>query len=302
MAKETLATDAQLLARLKRLQLRAQVAVDGVQKGMHRSSLRGISTTFAQHREYVAGDDVRHLDWRIMARSDRNVLREFEEETDLCVYFVLDASQSMSYGRDVSKLEYATFVIAALARIACQQNDRFALAVQRSSGTELIVAPSRSLAQWHGLCEVLARIECDGEIDVNSSMLNFSQRLRQRSVVIWLSDFLDSAEDSVTSARAFCSQRHDLWALRVLDGDEIDFNFTDLSKFEGLEDDFVLKANPLAIAEAYRAEFNEHSHSLRHQMRSLGCTFRRLRSDASVEENILQTLASRDSKLARKGR
>ncbi|MDG2308967.1 MAG: hypothetical protein P8L98_00170, partial [Planctomycetota bacterium] len=96
--------------------------------------------------------------------------------------------------------------------------------------------------------------------------------------------------------------RHDLWALRVLDGDEVDFPFTDLSQFEGLEDDLLLKANPLAIAEAYRDEFEDHAQDLRQQMRSLGCTFRRLRTDASVEENILQVLASRDSKLARKGR
>jgi uncharacterized protein (DUF58 family) len=148
----------------------------------------------------------------------------------------------------------------------------------------------------------LERVEADGEIDTNAEMLNFSQHLRQRSVVIWMSDFLDSAEDSVQSARAFGSQRHDLWALRVLDGDEVDFPFTDLSQFEGLEDDLLLKANPLAIAEAYRSEFEEHAQNLRQQMRSLGCTFRRLRTDASVEENILQVLASRDSKLARKGR
>ncbi len=302
MASSGLTGDARLLARLKRLQLRAQVAVDGVQKGIHRSSLRGISTTFAQHREYVAGDDVRHLDWRIMARSDRNILREFEEETDLCVYFVLDASQSMSYGGEVSKLEYATYIIAALARIACQQHDRFALAVQTSNGTELALPPSRGMGQWQSLCEILSRIEAAGEVDTNSTMLNFSQHLRQRSVVIWTSDFLDSAEGSVQSARALNSQRHDLWALRVLDGDEIDFPFKDLSQFEGLEDDLLLKANPLAIAEAYRLEFEEHAHSLRHQMRSIGCTFRRLRTDASVEENILQVLASRDSKLARKGR
>ena len=302
MARQSPSHDTKLLERLKRLQLRAQVAVDGIQKGMHRSSLRGVSTTFAQHREYVPGDDVRHLDWRIMARSDRNVLREFEEETDLCVYFVLDASLSMSYGRAVSKLEYATYIIAALARIATQQNDRFALAVQTSGGTKLLLPPSRGLTQWKSLCELLARVEADGEIDTNAEMLNFSQHLHQRSVVIWMSDFLDSAEDSVQSARAFSSQRHDLWALRVLDGDEVDFPFTDLSQFEGLEDDLLLKANPLAIAEAYRAEFEDHAQNLRQQMRSLGCTFRRLRTDASVEENILQVLASRDSKLARKGR
>ena len=95
MARQNPSHDTKLLERLKRLQLRAQVAVDGIQKGMHRSSLRGVSTTFAQHREYVPGDDVRHLDWRIMARSDRNVLREFEEETE--TVFVQDQSCYIHY-------------------------------------------------------------------------------------------------------------------------------------------------------------------------------------------------------------
>jgi uncharacterized protein (DUF58 family) len=208
----------------------------------------------------------------------------------------------MAYGRDLSKLEYATYVIAALARIACQQNDSFALAVQTTNGTELALPAARGMSQWQALCETLARVEADGEFDSNESILNFSQHLSQRSVVIWLSDFLDNSESAIRSARAFSSQRHDLWALRVLDADEIDFPFTDLSQFEGLEDNLLLKADPLAIAEAYRQEFSTHAQQLRQGMRALGCTFRRLRSDLSVEENILSVLAGRDSKLARRGR
>ncbi|MBC8370358.1 MAG: DUF58 domain-containing protein [Planctomycetes bacterium] len=300
MPKQVLVHDAQLLARLKRLQLRAQAAVDGVQKGMHRSSLRGISTTFAQHREYVAGDDVRHLDWRLMARSDRNIVREYEEETDLCIYFVLDASESMSYGGELSKLEYSTFVISALARIACQQNDRFALAIQSASGTQLLLPPARGMSHWQAMCQLLVSVEATGDFDSSSSMLDFSQHIHQRSIVIWLSDFLDESALAIRCARSFSSKRHDLWALRVLDPDEIDFPFTELSQFEGLEDDLQLKANPMAIAEAYRHEFSKHAQLLRQGVRSVGCTFRRLRSDASVEENILQVLASRNSKLSRK--
>ncbi|MDP6962657.1 MAG: DUF58 domain-containing protein [Planctomycetota bacterium] len=302
MSESNLLGDAKLLARLKRLQLQAQVAVDGIQKGMHRSSLRGISTTFAQHREYVAGDDVRHLDWKIMARSDKNVMREYEEETDLCVYFVLDASHSMAYGDKISKLDYATHIVAALSRIAAQQNDRFALAVQSTNGTQLVLPPTRGLQQWHNLCGHLARQIADGEFDSSELMLDFSQQLRQRSVIIWLSDFLDEPELVTSSARALTTNRHDLWALRILDGDEVDFPFKDLSQFEGLEDELLLKANPLAIAEAYRDEFENHARQLRQKIRSLGCTFRRLRSDASVEENILQVLASRARKLAHRGR
>ena len=296
MEKRSISLTPEQQARLKRLHLTAQNVIDGVQKGLHQSVSRGVSTTFSQNREYVAGDDIKHLDWHIMARSDKNILREYEEETDFCIYFILDTSASMGYGGANPKIHYASEVIAALSFIALQQKDQFALGVQNEDSSKILLRPSRGKQHWKELCHQLVNLEPKGEVDICNDIGVLQNQIQQRSLVIWVSDFICSPQECIKSIKGFTNQSYDLWALRILDHDEINFPFEKLTEFIGLECGQALKTNPQAIRRSYLKEFNDHALELRNLIRSEGCVFERLTTNIQIVENIFKTLATNNSR------
>jgi len=275
--------------------------VEGLRGGRHRSPVRGSSTTFAQHREYVPGDDIRHLDWRLMARGDRNIIREFEEETDLQLHVVLDTSASMSFGEDPSKLEFATWLAAALARIACDQRDVFSLTLTR--GEEILRSlPARGgEAHWQGLLHALAALEAGGEGDPGRGLAAAAASLDRRGIVVWLTDGLGDAEAAAHGVGLLRHRGHDVIVMRVLDAAEIEFPYQRNTRFLGLEGDLQLRLDPNAVRQAYLEAFEEHARDLRRRLRALGCAFRRMRTDEALEIGLVEFLARRAAALQRRG-
>jgi uncharacterized protein (DUF58 family) len=295
------ASDPRLRARLARLELRARTVVEGLRGGRHRSPVRGSSSTFAQHREYVPGDDIRHLDWRLMARGDRNIVREFEEETDLHLHVVLDASASMAFGEEPSKLEFAGWLAATLARIACDQRDLFGLSL--TQGEELVRAlPARGgEAHWQGLLHALAAVEPEGQGDPGRGLAAAAASLDRRGIVVWITDGLGDAEDAAHAVSLLRHRGHDVITLRVLDPAEIDFPYQRNTRFEDLEGDMRLRLDPNAVRSAYQEAFEAHARDLRRRLRALGCAFRRMRSDEPLEIGLVEFLARRSAALQRRG-
>jgi uncharacterized protein (DUF58 family) len=294
-------SDPKLRARLARLELRARTAVEGLRGGRHRSPLRGASTTFAQHREYVAGDDIRHLDWRLMARSDRNIIREYEAETDLRLWIVLDASASMSFTTgEWTKLEYATWLAAALARVACDQNDMFALFLTHGDRLERPLPARGGETHWTALCAQLASLKAEGAGDPALGLQLAGSQMEGRGLVVWISDNLGDPEAAAQSASMLKRAGHDLIVMRTLDQAEVDFSFQHNTRFEGLESELRLRLDPNAIREAYLAEFEAHGAELRRRLRSSGCAFRRMPIEEPLEAGLVEFLARRNA--AKSGR
>jgi len=297
------ASDPELLARLERLELRARTAVEGLTGGRHESPLRGASTTFAQHREYVPGDDVRRLDWRVMARTDRDIVREYEEETDLTAYLVLDASASMAFrSLDWSKFDYATWLAAALARLLVLQHDANALALTSGSEVGAWLPPRRGERAWRELLETLEQAAPEGRGDPAEGLLAAAARLERRGIVVWISDCLGDPDAAARAVARLRHAGHDVVVLRVLDPAEIEFPYGRSTRFLPLEDGEALTLDPRAIRRAYLEEFEAHGRRLRRSLRGLNADFRRMPTDEPLKAGLVEFLARRSARLRRAGR
>ena len=298
-----LASEPERLAGLARLEIRALTAVEGLTGGQHHSSLHGASTTFAQHRAYVPGDDLRHLDWKLMARSDRNIVRQYEEETDLTAAIVVDASASMNYSSLAwSKWEYATWLAAALTQLLWMQNDKCALGISGNSGLQEWLPPRRGDAQRQNVFQALEQTQAQGGDDGALALESCLEKLTKRGLVIWIGDCLGNPQTMIQAAAKVLHRGHDLIVLRILDPAEIDFPFGRSTRFLDLEGEDSLIADPRAIRLAYLEEFENHAQELRLGLRSLNADFLRLPTDLPFEVGIRKLLSKRTNRHRRAGR
>ncbi|RMH04654.1 MAG: DUF58 domain-containing protein [Planctomycetota bacterium] len=297
------ASDPRLLARIARLELRARTAVEGLLGGRHASPRRGSGSTFAEHREYVPGDELRHIDWRLMARSDRPFVRRYEEETRLTCWLLVDASASMAFASgETSKLDQAVGAAAALARLLELQRDRIGLAVARGEEIGEWIPDRGGPGHHRAVLAALAAAEAAGAGEPAAALAALAGRLHRRGLVVWLSDCLGDPEAAARAAARLRHAGHDLIVLRILDPAEIDFPYGRNTRFEPLEAGEALRLDPRAVRRAYLEEFEAHSRRLRQGLRALGADFRRLRCDESLEAALAEFLARRSARLRRAGR
>ena len=296
------ASDPKFLARLSSLELRARTAVEGLAGGRHASRLKGAGLTFAEHRAYVPGDDLRRLDWKVAARTDRHVVRVHEEESSLTGWLLVDTSASMGFGTlGWSKLDYATWTAAALARLLAMQNDRAGLLL--SGGGDPRWVPARSgRAGWPALVDTLDAAEPVGEGDPAEVGEAAAGRLGRRGLVVWLTDGLGDPGRMVRAASRLKEEGHDVMVLRILDPVEISLSWDSPTRFMGLEGGGVLRADPKAIRKAYVETFEEHAQTLRRGLRELNVDFLRMPTDQSLEPALAGFLANRAARLRKAGR
>ena len=224
------------LAKVAGLVVRARMIVEGSITGLHRSPFHGSSVEFAEHREYVAGDDIRHIDWKVFGRSDRFYIKQFEEETNLRVQLVLDASESMTYGSGaMTKLDYARTLAASLAYLILGQHDAVgALVFDDEIRAEAPISQSRSHLQ--DLVTILSQQSGQDATDIGQVLANVSDRLKRRCLIVLLSDLFDDQDRLVHGLRRLRHAGHDVLVLHIMDPDELNFPFTRMTLFEGLED------------------------------------------------------------------
>lgn len=253
--------DPDLIARLRGLGLRAREVVAGTVSGQHRSAYHGYSVEFAEHRQYVPGDDIRHIDWRIFGRNDRLYIKEYEEETNLRCNILLDASRSMAYrgtqaagGRN--KWQAACVLTACLAYLLSEQQDLVGLITfDREIRAQL--PPAAGRVQLSNLSRVLEQTQPQHATDVKMLFHRLAEELRKRSMVILISDLLADLDDVAAGIEHICYARHELILMHVMDDDEWTFPFVENTRFEGLEDDVRLLADPQALREGYLHALHE---------------------------------------------
>lgn len=258
--------DPEVLERLSGLELKARAIVEGTISGLHRSPFRGFSVEFAEHREYVPGDDIRFLDWKVFGKTDRLYLKRYEEETNLEATLLVDTSASMGYARadggGVSKLAYARLGAAALAYLITQQQDAAGLVLFDS---ELRAQLPARTGPAH-VREIFSRLEAarpGGTTGVGRALLEASEAVRRRGVVVLFSDLLDDPREVLRGLRHLRQRGHDVLLFHVLAHDEVAFPFTRMTRFEGMEDALRLVADPVSLREAYLAELDGFRRMLR---------------------------------------
>ncbi|MCC7011501.1 MAG: DUF58 domain-containing protein [Planctomycetes bacterium] len=293
--------DPAVLDRLEGLELVARTVVEGLMSGHHRSPLRGSSAEFAQHREYVAGDELRRLDWKVFARSDRLVVKEMFEETTLACHLLVDASESMGFGSlSWSKLDYARWCAAALAHLVIGARDTAGLVVfddkERSK-----VPPSTGERQKHAIWRMLEGTRAEGPTGVGDVLNWVAGRLRRRGIVSVFSDFFDDMDKIVEGLRRLAHDGHDAILFQVLDPLELRFQIEHLVRLDGLEGSGTIKVDPKAIRQAYVEEVAAHNRLLAHHAATLGFDYVQLDTRGSLEAALSTYLAHRKAR-ARGGR
>jgi uncharacterized protein (DUF58 family) len=293
--------DPAVLDRLEGLSLVARTVVEGFMAGHHRSPFRGSSAEFAQHREYVVGDELRRLDWKVFARSDRLVVKEFVEETTLDCHLLVDASESMGFGSlGWNKLDYARWCAAALAHLVIGQRDTAGLVVFGES-ERVKVPPANGEPQKKAVVDALEQIEPGGPTAVGSVLEWLGGRLRRKGIVVVLSDFFDELDAILAGLRRLVHAGHEPILFQLNDPLELSFDIGHLVRLDGLEASGTLKVDPRSIRQAYLEELEAHHRELARQARLLSVDLVPL-STAQPLDAVLSTYLARRSARARGGR
>jgi uncharacterized protein (DUF58 family) len=282
-----------VLDRLEGLALVARTVVEGFMSGQHRSPQRGSSVEFAQHRQYVPGDELRALDWKIFARSDRLVVKEFVAETNFSCHLLVDASESMAFGSLAwTKFDYARWCAAALAHLVIRQRDAAGL-VLFDEGVRDKVPPRTGLSQENEMVRALEQAQPRGTTGVGSVLNWIGGRLRRRGIVVLFSDLFDDTALLIEGMRRLRHGGHEPILFQVVDPQELEFDYTGLLRLEGLEGTGRMLVDPNAIRTAYREEFARHTAELARAARELSCDFVPLSTAQSLDVALSTYLAHR---------
>jgi len=285
--------DSAVLNRLMHLTLMARSPMEGSVTGLHKSPHRGSSVEFAEYRNYVPGDDIRRLDWRVFARSDRFFLKEYEAETNLRCYYVLDASGSMKFGQNPGgKLAYAKRMIATLAYIAAHQGDASGL-ICATGKTVVEIPPRRNPAHLKILLETLDKVEPRGETGLITALHDLAERVRRRALVVVVSDFFCDLEPLLNCFQHLRFQKHDLAVFQLLDRAELEFQFDRPVRFVDLESSMSVVTEPSMIRDEYLRQLRMFLESLRRGCNEFGVDYRQVVTDQDYERVLADFLVAR---------
>ena len=287
------------IARITRLELRARAVVEGVLAGLHKSPYKGQSVEFLQHREYVRGDDLRRVDWKVWARQDRLYVKEFEEETSLRLALVVDASSSMDYkSGSLSKYDYAATLAASLAWLALSHGDAAGCAVFDSQVRAAVPARTKR-SQLASVVEVLETVRGEASKGRATAFLpvlkTLSETLPRRGLVVLISDLLGDREGMFQGMQLLRKRGHDLVLLHVMDDDELTFPFDGPTRFEGLEIPDHLACNPRALRAGYLAAVEAFLAEARRRCAAASCDYSLIRTGEPVDAALVQFLSRRSS-------
>jgi uncharacterized protein (DUF58 family) len=279
--------------RIKSMQLRARVVVEGFMSGLHRSPYHGFSVEFTEYRQYSPGDDLRYLDWKLFARSDRYYLKRFEDETNLRAWLLVDLSRSMAYGSlSYDKATYARTAAATIAYFLSLQRDGVGLITFDAAVQEFLPARFRP-GHLHRLMMALERSPAGTATDLVAPLEQIAQTARKRGLVVLLSDLLAPLEAIETRLGYLRSRGHEVVVMRVLDPAEIDFPFQDAALFYDVESGRELYVDPQLAKDRYRQRFNEHASGLSEACNKLGINLVELRTDQALELTLFDFMSTR---------
>ena len=287
--------DPAVVARLAHLDVRARLVVEGFIAGMHSSPFHGFSVEFAEHRPYMPGDPLKNLDWKVWARSDRFLVKQYTEETNLRCHLLLDLSGSMAFRSErasMSKLDYARSLSAALAYLMLQQQD--AVGALLFADRPLRYVPARAVrSHLDVLLRTLAGATPEGRTRLGPVLHELAERIKRRGLVVLCSDLMDRPAEVLRGLQHFRHRHHEVVVFHVLDPDEIEFPYTDAATFVDLESGERLTTEPWEIAKRYRERFTAWTDLYRRQCREQRIDYVPLDTRTPFDQALLAYLEKR---------
>jgi uncharacterized protein (DUF58 family) len=285
--------DPDLIGRAQALGLKAKGIVEGLRVGDHKSPYRDFSVEFVQHREYVPGDDIRHIDWKSYGRSERYTIKQYEQETNFIGHLLLDASRSMLYGEGASnKLEYAKLLTATLAYVIIHQRDSAALGVFDSGWRHQLPASSQP-GHVHTILRALESTQPEEKTSIGPLLDQLAQQIRRRGLVFLISDCFDDVPRLLSSLQHLRFHGHEVTVFHVLHRDEIDFPFEGMVRFDGLEERLDLLTRPHLIRPAYLRALQAYFQELRSGCEASRCDYVLVDTSRPLGETLAEYLGQR---------
>ncbi|WP_422928182.1 DUF58 domain-containing protein [Singulisphaera sp. PoT] len=286
--------DPTALARFGRLELIARLVVEGVMSGLHKSPFKGFSVEFAEHREYGPGDEIRHIDWRAFGKSDRYYVKEYEEETNLKAYLVVDSSGSMKYaGQTISKFEYARRLAASLAYLMISQRDAVGL-VTFDDDIRAMIPARAAPGHFSVVAKALEGAKTGGERPLAGILHTLADRIPRRGLVVILSDGFDDLDALTSALRHLRHRRHEVLFFQTLAPEEEEFPFRRPARFRSLERlDHILRVDPLGLRAAYLERFRSFCSTLKERIQGMNADYHKASTAQPIEQTLLNYLSTR---------
>jgi uncharacterized protein (DUF58 family) len=289
--------DPAVLAGISGLDLVAKTVVDGFVNGLHRSPDFGFSQEFAEYRAYSPGDDLRHVDWNVFARTERAYLKRYRGETNSILTVLLDASNSMKFSsHSVSKMDYARFIAASLFYLAIQNQRDAAGLIVFDDEIRTYIRPSTRQGQLHRLLSGLEQAEPHARTDFAKPLNHFQQFLRRRGIVVFISDFYDSPEHIVRTIEPLRFHGNEVVLFHVLDPKEIRPEIVEPSTLIDLETHDRIEITPDYVRDEYRKKFDAHVEALRDKTRGAGMDYHLLVTDRPLDDALREYLSIRQGR------
>lgn len=291
--------DRRAVGRVSRLQMRARQAMEGYYSGIHKSPFQGFSVEFAQYREYVPGDDLRYMDWRVLARSDKHFVKQFEAETNLNLYILLDTSGSMDFTTgDETRIDYGAALAACFTLMMLRQGDQVGL-VTYDTEVRHFVPPRGAARHFSAICDALESVKPGGDTHISGVLHEIAERIRRRSMVIIISDFFDDIDEVLLGLQHFRHRHHEVIVLHLLDDAEVEFPFERVTMFEGLERNQQIVVDPRVIGESYRNRMRRYLDAFQAGCREKNVDYQRMMLSEPFDKALTTYMAQREQRVKR---
>ncbi|UCH63045.1 MAG: DUF58 domain-containing protein [Fidelibacterota bacterium] len=285
--------DPTIVSRLDNLFLRARLVVEGFIIGLHRSPYHGFSVEFAEHRAYGPGDEIRHVDWKLYAKTDRYYVKQFEEETNLKSYLLLDQSRSMTFAsNNVSKLTYAQTLAAALAYLMLKQQDAIGLALFDSRLRQYL-APRAKRSHLEAILGRMSEIQPGPETEIAPVLHQLAKSIVKRGLIILISDLFDDPDQVIMSLKHFRHKHHEVIVFHILDPQELEFAFSSRTRFRDLETGQMITTEPWHIQKAYNQQMRQFIEAYRTRCRQQNIDYLQITTDKPLDLALSEYLLKR---------
>lgn len=283
----------EFVSKLKNMQLRARMVVEGFIAGLHKSPYHGFSVEFAEHRAYMPGDPLKNVDWKVFAKTDRFYVKQYEEETNLKSYLLLDMSNSMNFETTgITKFQYASYLAAALSFLMIQQRDAVGLACYDEEIRSYL--PPRSVHTYlNVILSQLEKTQPASKTDIGKNLHAVAERISRRGLIVVLSDLLDDPQRTLSGLRHFRHDGHEVLVFHILDPRELDFAYSGDVRFKDLETSEEMPTQPWHLRKEYSRLIREFTETLRRGCREDSIDYVQLNTQADYSEALVQYLTKR---------
>lgn len=282
------------IAKISTMSLKAKYVVEGFISGLHTSKFKGHSLEFAQHREYSFGDEMKHLDWKVFGKSDRFFVKQYEEETNLKAHILLDASGSMGYKSDgISKLDYGSYIAAALSYLMIKQGDAVGLAVYDTE-IKKNIPPRASLSHLSIIFDELSKTSAGGETDISKILYDFSKKLKKRTLIILISDLLDKQEKIIRAVKNYRFAKNEIIVFHIMDKTEENLDIDGNVFFKSMENKKFLITETDIIKKEYQKIISEFIDKYKSEFRRADIDYSYFNTSSPLDLSLTNYLSKRE--------